>query len=104
VHGHARAGSGSDAGGGAKVVAVGEDDALHAGGGELRQRGIGRLDGIDAQVAVGALHQIAVEVVSEALGEPGPGQDSGDDLTHGRTAYPSAATGASVRDILTRCG
>src|SRR5207248_1320182 len=79
------------ASGGAKMIAVGEDDARDALAGEICQHVLVHLDGIDADVPALVDDEVAVEIVTVPLAEPRPGEDPGQDLAHGGRLAPPAA-------------
>ena len=59
----------------AGVVAIRDQDARDAFALQPIEDLRGRLNGVDAKVALGAENQRAIEVVSVRLGEPRPAQD-----------------------------
>src|SRR5207248_7912247 len=88
VDGDARPRAFADAHGGAEVVAVGEDDASHALSRDLLEDLIRHLRGIDADVSLRVADEPAVEVVALPGGEPRPGEDAGEDLSHAVRVHP----------------
>src|SRR5260370_5893290 len=89
MDGDARSGRRLHPGRGAEVIAVGQDDARHALAPELLENVLRHLRRIDRDIARSMADEVAVEIVSVALGKPRPGEDAGQDLAHGeRVSWP----------------
>ena len=64
------------------MVAVGQKNLAHSPARDFHPGLLGGLNGIDGEVAFRTTKQIPVEIVSMRLGEPGPGEDPFENLSH----------------------
>jgi hypothetical protein len=75
MDGSTRAGPGTDAVRGARVVSVGQKNPGDTVSGDFLDGLLGRLHWIDAEISCWMANQIAVKVVAMGLGKPRPGKD-----------------------------
>src|SRR5215831_7270419 len=81
------------------VVAVRQHDAGEASLREVLEHLVGHLGRIDANVPVGEVHEVAVEVVAVVRGAPRPAEDVGKDLVHRQSSNTTAPLDATLTTL-----
>ena len=72
----ARTGAGTNLVRGARMIAIGQQDLVHAKADKFLEICSRRLNGIDAEISVLVKNEVTVEVITVRFGKPGPGVDA----------------------------